>query len=151
MKFIKKNIGAIIVIVIIILIALGIYYVKEEFYSTDSGAIYGNRLEGRDAVKITSERKNQVKDSLKEETESVSIRVQGKIVYVSITVNGETSLDSAKNIGNKTLESFSDEEKSYYDFQIIIEKKSDSNQFPIIGYKHYTKSSLTWTKDRAES
>lgn len=151
MKFIKKNIGVIIIIVIIILIALGVYYVKEEFYSSDAGAIYGNRLEGKDAVKITSERKNQVKDSLKEETESVSIRVQGKIVYISITVNQETPLDSAKNIGNKSLESFSDEEKAYYDFQVIIQKNSESNQFPIMGYKHYTKSGLTWTKDRAES
>jgi len=151
MKFIKKNIGAIIAIVIIILLLIGVYFVKEMFYSGETEAIYGSRLEGIDKVKITKERKQQVTDALKDETEKVSIRVAGKIVYISIVVNGETSLDSAKGLGNKSLESFSDEEKAFYDFQILIQKNNESKQFPIIGYKQHTKQSITWTKDRAEN
>ena len=150
MKFIKKNIGAIIAIVIIILLLIGAYFVKEMFFSTETEAIYGSRLEGIDKVKITKEKKQQVVDSLKEGTEKASVRVAGKIVYISMVVNGDTSLDAAKGLGNKALESFSDEEKAFYDFQIIIEKNSESNQFPIIGYKQRKRNAITWTKDRAE-
>ena len=150
MKFIKKNIGAIIAIVIIILLLIGAYFVKEMFFSSETEAIYGSRLEGIDKVKITKEKKQQVVDSLKEGTEKASVRVAGKIVYISMVVNGDTSLDTAKGLGNKALESFSDEEKAFYDFQIIIEKNNDSKQFPIIGYKQHKRDSITWTKDRAE-
>jgi len=150
MKFIKKNIGAIIAIVIIILLLIGAYFVKETFFSAETEAIYGSRLDGIDKVKITKEKKQQVIDSLKEGTEKTSVRVAGKIVYISMVVNGETTLDAAKELGNKSLEPFSDEEKEFYDFQIIIEKNNESKQFPIIGYKQHKKSSITWTKDRAE-
>ena len=149
MKFIKKNIGAIIAIVIIILLLIGVYFVKEMF-SSETEAIYGSRLEGIDKVKITKEKKQQVIDNLKEGTEKVSVRVAGKIVYISIVVNQDTSLETAKELGNKSLETFTDEEKAFYDYQIIIQKSSDSNQFPIIGYKQHTKQAITWTKDRAE-
>jgi hypothetical protein len=151
MKFIKKNIGAIIAIVIIILLLIGAYFVKEMFFSTDTEAIYGNRLDGIDKVKIGNDKEKQLKDNLKEGTEKVSMRLAGKIVYISIVVNGDTSLDAAKGLGNKALESFSDEEKAFYDFQILIQKNSDSKQFPIIGYKQHSRASITWTKDRAEN
>ncbi len=151
MKFIKKNIGAIIAIVIIILLLIGAYVVKQTFFSAETEAIYGTRLEGIDKVKITKEKKNQVIDSLKEGTEKVTVRVAGKIVYINIVANGDTSLDTAKGFGNKALESFSDEEKSFYDFQIIVQKSTESKQFPIIGYKQHAKTSITWTKDRAEN
>ena len=42
----------------------------------------------------------------------------------------------------------SDDEKSYYDIQFIISKESDKDHFPIIGYKHHTKTDIKWTKDR---
>ena len=151
MKFIKKNIGAIIAIVIIILLLIGVYFVKQTFFSAETEAIYGNRLEGIDKVKITKEKKNQIIDSLKEGSEKTTIRIAGKIIYVNITVNADTSLEAAKGLGNKVLESLSDEEKAFYDVQIIIQKNSESKQFPIIGYKQHTKSSITWTKDRAEN
>lgn len=151
MKFIKKNIGIIILIVIVILIGVGVYYVKKIFYSPETGAIYGNRIEGRDNVKITSEKKKQVKDKLNEQAKDASVRVQGRIIYIMYTVNDDCSLEDAKNLGNVALEQFSDEEKEYYDFQIIVNKAIESNQFPIMGYKHYKKSDITWTKDRAEN
>ena len=151
MKFIKKNIGAIIAIVVIILLLIGVYFVKQAFFSTETEAIYGNRLEGIDKVKITKEKKNQIIDNLKEGTEKVTVRVAGKIVYVNIVVNADTNLDTAKGIGNKVLESLTDDEKAFYDIQIIVQKNSESNQFPIMGYKQHTKAGITWTKDRAEN
>ena len=37
MKFIKKNIGIIILLVVVILIGVGIYYVKKTFFSSETG------------------------------------------------------------------------------------------------------------------
>ena len=72
----------------------------------------------------------------------------GRIIYVTMEVNGDTSRDDAKGLGNKTLESFSDAEKKYYDIQILIKNDSNKDQFPIIGYKHHAKDAIVWTKDR---
>ena len=151
MKFIKKNIGIIILIVIVISIGIGIYYVKKTFLSSETGAIYGNRTEGIEKVKITKERKDKVKEVLQESVKESSVRIQGRIVYIRYTLNDDKSLDDAKNLGNTVIEQFTDEEKAYYDFQIIVEKDTETKQFPIIGYKHYTKTAITWTKDRAEN
>ena len=40
------------------------------------------------------------------------------------------------------------EQKKYYDIQVFVQKSKETNEFPIIGYKHHTKDSFSWTKDR---
>ena len=45
-------------------------------------------------------------------------------------------------------EEFTEEEKGFYDIQVIIESDTNTTQFPIIGYKHHSKAAYTWTKDR---
>ena len=51
-------------------------------------------------------------------------------------------------MGNKTLEMLSDQEKVYYDVQLLINNKANGDQFPIIVYKHHTKDYIRWNKDR---
>ena len=34
------------------------------------------------------------------------------------------------------------------DIQILINNKANTEQFPIIGYKHHTKGGIAWNKDR---
>lgn len=136
---------------IIILSIIAIILVKSELSYNENTAIYGNRLEGRDKVEISNETKEHVKSSLSENASKVEVRVAGRIIYIRIKTNGDTSLEAAKDLGNKTLESFSDAEKQYYDIQVLIENDANANQFPIIGYKHHTKEAIVWTKDRAES
>lgn len=150
MKVVKKYIKAIIAIVILIGIIVAIIFVKDMF-TTETKAIYGTRTEGISKVKISDETINKVKDSLKEANQDVSVRVQGRIVYVSITAKDDTGLDAAKGFAPTALGCFSDAEKQYYDFQFLIKKNNDSKQFPIIGYKHRTRENISWTKDRAEN
>lgn len=150
MKFIKKHISIIIAIIVIILIIAGAFLVKEVFFPNESKAIYGSRLEGRDSVKISNKTKNKIKEDLSEGTSKVDVRIAGRIIYIDVTGNADLTLDSAKGLGQKALESFKEEELAYYDIQIIIDKE-ESTQFPIIGYKHHTKTAISWTRDRAES
>jgi hypothetical protein len=59
-------------------------------------------------------------------------------------VNGDVGLDAAKNLGNSTLEIFSDKEKAYYDIQVLIENDTSTNQFPIMGYKKSSSEGIVW-------
>lgn len=149
MKFAKKNSSVIVGIIVFIAVLVGIFTVKSILSSDEPVAFYGTRLEGRKDVEISNDKKNKIKDKLKEN--KVSIRVAGRIINVTIKVNADTTLDSAKELGNKILEELSDKEKKYYDVQILIENDKNTNQFPIIGYKQHKKENISWTKDRVES
>ena len=147
-KFVKKHINAIVAIGVIVLIVIGLFILKDIFFPEENVAIYGNRLEGRDKVKISDATKKKVKEDLKEGTKSVEVRIAGRIIYVDVVVNDDVSKETARSLGDKAVAVFSDKEKAYYDIQILINNKANQNQFPIIGYKHHTKGSISWTKDR---
>lgn len=151
MKFIKKHTNALVGIGIIALIVIALLLIKKELFFNENTAIYGSRIEGIEKHKISNETKEKVKSSVSDNTKDVKIRITGRLIYIEMKANDDTSLDAAKGLGNKTLEAFSDVEKKYYDIQVIIENDSNTNQFPIIGYKHHSKDALVWTKDRAES
>lgn len=150
-KWNKRKKNAIVGVGIIVLTIIAIIIVKTELSYNENTAIYGSRLEGRDKVKISSETKEKVKQSISESTASVEVRVAGRIIYITAKANGDVSLDAAKALGQKALESFSDVEKKYYDIQVLIENDANTSQFPIIGYKHHSKEAIVWTKDRAAS
>ena len=149
MKFLKKHISIIIAIIVFVFVLSGIFLAKAIFFSNSSQGMYGNRLEGRDKVTITDETKNKIKDLVAEKTANSNVRIAGRIIYISMKVNGDVSLKAAKELGNKTLTSFSDAEKEYYDIQVLIENDTNTKQFPIIGYKHHTKKAIVWTRDRS--
>lgn len=151
MKFIKKNLSTIVGILVFIIVLTGIFTVKKVFTNDETTAIYGTRLEGREDVKITKETKDKVADKLADSASDISVRIAGRIVNIHFKVNTETKLADAKDLGKKALGEFSKAEKEYYDFQILVENDKNTNQFPIIGYKHHKKENITWTKDRAEN
>lgn len=151
MSFIKKNASAIVAIIVFIAVLVGIFAVKNAFLPDESMAIYGTRLEDRKDVEISEKTKSKVEKKLNEHTSKVKVRIAGRIINVYIKVTEDTNLETAKSLGDKALEEFSDKEKKYYDIQILIENDKNENQFPIIGYKHHTKDKITWTKDRVES
>ena len=149
MNYIKRNKGTIIAIVIFLILVVALFQVKNIFFPNTGKAIYGNRLEGIEEVEIKDKTYDAVKTSLLTESVSkVSTSISGKLVKIFITVKEDVSLETAKSYGAKALEPFSTEQKNYYDFQIYITKEKESEQFPIIGFKHKSKGTLTWTKDR---
>ena len=150
MKFIKKNINIILgVLILVLILGVGIF-LKVMFFPSDSKVIYGNRLEGIEKVKIKDSKIKDMKKAISDTSKSVNIRIAGRIIYVDTVVNKDVNLETAKGYGNKILELLSEEEKNYYDVQLMIDKE-DSSQFPIIGYKHHANAAIIWTKDRAES
>lgn len=151
MKFMRKHKIVIWLALILVLLLCGAMIAKEFFFSNDNVAIYGTRLSKRKEVPITEKVQKNIKKEMKAETASFDMRIQGRIIEINMTVKEDTTLEAAKELGNKTLEYFSDKEKAYYDIQLIIQSKKETNQFPIIGYKHHNREAISWTYDRAES
>lgn len=149
MNYIRRNKGTIITIIIFLVLVVILFQLKNIFFPNTVKAIYGNRLDGIEKVEISDKTYTEVEKTLKEESVTdVSTALSGKLVKIFITVKEDVDLEKAKSYGNKALEKFSSEQKNFYDFQIYIEKKGDTEHFPIIGYKQYKDEGITWTKDR---
>ena len=148
MKFLKKHISAIVALVVFVLVVVGLLYFKQVFNADEATAIYGSRLEGREKIEITEERINQVKTAIKDSSNKTTIRIAGRIIEVIVDVKDGVSIQDTKNLGTPIVFAFTEEERAYYDIQIFLTNEKNTEQFPAIGYKHHTKPTLTWTKDR---
>lgn len=146
MSFIKRNKKIIMALVILFAVLIAAIQIQNILFPNDGIAIYGDRLKGK--VKLSKNIEKKVKDSLAEGVSDIKLRVSGRIINITITVYSDVSRDTAKSYANKALESFTAEEKSYYDFQFYLVKDGESTEFPIIGYKIQDKENITWTKDR---
>lgn len=148
MNFIKKHKVLLIVLVVIILLAIGAFFlVKTLFMIDDSVDVYGNRLDGIENVQIADEATSKMKEEIKalEEVNEISYRLQGRLIYIEITLKDGVVIETAKEIGTKTLDYFSVEEKSFYDMQVILNNENKEIEgYPKIGYKHKTSETLTW-------
>lgn len=112
---------------------------------------YGERLENIETVKIAESKFKEIENKLKEEKnmEKISLRLQGRIIYATIYLEKDGSVNDGKNVSTKVIEQFNEEEKTYYDFQFIVTKKelSEEDVFPIMGYRNSSTTSITWTNN----
>lgn len=147
MRFIKRNRGIIFALVIFFIGVLFCVQLKNILFPNDRAAVYGNRLDG--IVELDKNTNSKVKEAVGSVASKVSVRTSGKIINVFITVNDDVNRDNAKNLASKVLETFSAEEKEYYDVQLFITKNNkEAKEFPIVGYKIPSADRITWTKDR---
>ena len=151
MKFIKKHKSLIIAFIIFVLVFVLFLLIYRSFFPDEETAIYGSRLDGIEKVEVTKTDKSKIEDALKDISKSTSVRTQGRIINVSISINDDVNRDTAKAESRKIFEQLSKGQKEYYDIQVFIKKEGqteDAPQFPIIGYKHHVSEDFTWTKDR---
>lgn len=152
MKWIKKNKFTVIAICIFVLLAFLGFKVMEMFFPDQRTAIYGDRLEGKVTVEKSTYDEVKQKISESDKVETVSLRENGRRVDITITVTNATSKSEAKKLTDNILESFTESQIGYYDFQVFVVKEdATENDFPIIGYKHHNSSTFLWTKDREKT
>ncbi len=150
MSFIRKNKFIIIAIGVFLILVILAFQIVTMFFPKDGTALYGDRLDGIENVELTKTKLTKIEDALKENeiVKKASVSVQGKIVEVIITVQDDTSVDSAKELNTTVLNSLEEDEKKFYDIQIFVKKDTDATDFPIIGYKHHARDNFSWTKNR---
>lgn len=151
MNFIKKHKSSVVGLLIFIAVLIAFFVLKDTVMFEENQAIYGNRLDGKDKVEVTKDQEAKVKEALADISKKISVNSRGKIINIIIYANAETTQEQAKSTGDKILPIFTDEQKKFFDIQILIENESNDDQFPIIGYKHQDRDVISWTNDRAKT
>jgi len=100
---------------------------------------YGDRLKGIEKVEVTETNKSDLVTAVEKVSfvSSCKVHVSGKIINVIVEVKSGTKVKLAKTIKTTVLKNISDDKKDFYDIQLfIINQKSDTNGYPVIGYKN---------------
>ncbi len=152
-KYIKNHKIVVVAVIFAILLLTLLFVITKTFFSGDEKALYGNRLDGIESVKVTKKEQRDIISKIEDDSavSKCEYDLQGKIINILITVNNDVGTDTAKALPNKILEVLDTDQKKFYDIQVFINKAEKSNDFPIIGYKQNTKDGFSWTKDRAAS
>lgn len=148
-SFYKNNrVYSILMIISIICIVAILVGVVLYFLGQTSKDKYGNRLEGIEKVEIKESKLNDIEKKITENelVKSTDAIIRGKLVYITITLNTGTHAD-AESISQSSLELFSEEEKSFYDIQYIVDNKDEKieENFPVMGYIKAGNSVIKWT------
>lgn len=147
MNFLKRNKNIIIVLIVFFVALLLCIQLKNILIPNEGAAVYGNRLDGK--VEVTKNVDDKIKESLADGASEVKVRTSGRIINITITVYDEVSKDTAKTYATTALESFTTEEKGFYDFQFyLLKDNEEATDFPIMGYKIQNSDKISWTKDR---
>lgn len=141
-------IGGIAFLVIFFLIIIWLFIIP--VFSNNK---YGDRLDGIDKHKISSDTVNDIESSLKgnDKVKDVTYNNEGRILNFIITVSNDMSADDAKKLGDTILDKISDDDKEYYDIQILIDTEEDNDNYPIAGYKHKTEDNFTYGNEVGSS
>lgn len=147
-NWIKNNKGFATILMLAILLVIILTIIFISLLMGGSSNKYGNRLDGINEVKI----KKEVYDGVKEEVmateaaEEVTVRLQGKIVYTTITLKSDTSVDKAKEIASATLDNYTEEELKFYDFSYFLKWNNEEGSTVITGNKHHNLDTITWVR-----
>ncbi len=148
MNFLKKNRSTIIAVLVFLIVLIIVFKFIGMITGDEEKAIYGDRIDGIEAVQITRDKEQQIEEAIKNDTSKVSIKTAGRLVTIIATVQPEMSRDVAKNLANEAIKPLKADQLKYFDIQIIIKKDTEDASFPIIGYRQHTKDTFVWTKDR---
>ena len=145
-KWIKRNKGLFIVLLLTLILLIFIIVIFVKLLMGNSKDKYGNRLEGIEDVTISKETYDGVKTEVMDTTlvEEVTVRRQGKIVYTTIILKGDTGSDKAKEIAANTLDNYSEEELAFYDFSFFLKWEGIDTDTVITGNKHSNLGSISW-------
>ena len=141
-------IGGIAFLVIFFLILIWLFIVP--VFSNNK---YGDRLDGIEDHKISSDTVKDIENSLKENDKVTDITYnnEGRILDFIITVSNDMSTEDAKKLGDTILDKISDDDKKYYDIQILIDTEEENDNYPIAGYKHKSEDNFTYGNEVGSS
>lgn len=154
LKILKDNLFTVFVIIVFIIGMFALSYLKKVYWDNNNQAAYGDRTEGVNNHVISDSEVAEIKSKISslEDVLEVEYKLEGRIINLTITVSDGLEVSDAKAMGKEMLENFDEEDLSYYSIQFyFIKKDSSKSNFPIIGYKHYSSSEISWTKDREET
>lgn len=148
MNWAKKNKAFAVVVLLALVLFIFIVIIGVELLVGGSSNKYGGRLDGINKVKIAGDTYDGVKEEVKDTNlvEDVSVRLQGKIVYTTIVLKSDTSVEKAKEIAKNTLDNYDEKQLKFYDFSFFLKWKGEEKDKVITGNKHHNLDDITWIK-----
>ena len=151
MEFIKiHRIGLIVTGVILVLVILMFFGVKNAFFSNMGQSVYGNRLDGIEKYPIDDAVIKDIETTLKDtgNISSFKYELKGRLMNFIIEVNADVDLTTSRAFADKIAEKLSDDIKSFYDIQVYLTcSDKESELYPTIGYKHKTSVGFKWNNN----
>lgn len=149
-KFYKNNriycILMIISVVCIISIGTGVIVY---FITQNNSSPYGTRLTGLDDYSIDKDIKEvEAFYKAQEGVKNVDLRLQGKILYISIKFDDPVTLDQMQNAAISSLEKFTPENLEFFDLQFLFTRESYPAYF---GSKSSSMKTIAWANYRIDS
>ena len=114
---------------------------------------YGDRLNGIEDHKISSNTIDDIEKTIKEnkQVSEVTYHNEGRILNFIITVSADMKTEDAKALDDIILDKISDDNKSYYEIQILIDTEEENNSYPIVGYKNKSKDDFVYGNEVVSS
>ena len=111
---------------------------------------YGSRLKNIEKYKIEENKINELKDTISKNDGVVSVNylLTGRLIDITIVVKDDVERDISKGYAGKVLDYFTEEQKGYYDIQVLIKSENDgSEKYPVMGYKHKSSLTFVWSNN----
>lgn len=145
-EWISRNKALTMIFVLALILFVIITIIIVDMLVGGSSSKYGNRLDGIEKVTIKEDTYKKVKEELTGSNlvESADIRLQGKIVYTTIVLKGETSINSAKDLAALSLKNYSEDELKFYDFSFFLKWKGEEKDTVVTGNKHHNADTISW-------
>lgn len=144
MKFKKKNL---IIIGVVIAIILALFLLFYKFILADNKNPYGYRCDERVNYQISNKQLKEVKKKFKEIEQVNSVDVYTKLCTIKIIVNlkEDVELDTIKSKAKEILGLFEEDELELYDFALYVTSDNkDSEIYPINVSKHNSREDFAW-------
>lgn len=143
MKKYRKQIkiGLIVVFVILIISMIWLFIVPS-FKSNK----YGDRLKEINKHNISKDVISKIKDkaSSNDSVLKIDYHKEGRILNFTVTVDSNFGLDQAKEFVNGMIGEIGEDDRKYYDIQVLIDSNDKSDNYPIIGYKNKNSDNLVY-------
>jgi flagellar basal body-associated protein FliL len=140
-----------VLVCILIVCFITIIIISCSFFFSGSKSTYGDRLNNIDDHPITDEFKSSYLGNIKENkiVSDATMEVSGRIIYVTISFNTNTTLDEAKSVATKSIDKLSDNLIDYYDISFTLKcNGSDSSDgFNIMGAHNVSGNGVIWNNN----
>lgn len=124
MNYIKKHKLTSFIIFIFIVFVIAGYFAYNYFYIGNDLPVYGDRLDGIEAVAISDEQIKTLKDTLLQQPNvlNVNVNLKGKIYNVVILVGDNAPVAETKAYAALVKNSLTPEQNNFYDIQVFLNK-----------------------------
>ena len=144
----KVNVKVIAIVLVILMILAVICIFGYIVYKNIFAGVKSKRLDGVETHQLAKDEISEVKSVFNEleqlESIDVDINKNSKIIKIKIVLKEDVDFNVMKELCNTSITKITEENLEFYDVEVFIGIKSESEIYPQIGYKHRSKTVLSW-------